>query len=254
MIPPSIRKKLHCNPGLVVGLNPEDQVEAILENRMCLSYIEPMSLDVCFALQDKLIKTTPMHLFFLKAPSKKIVQIAFEPIAFEPIFIPDKFGLFFKLDFIYNIFLYKLSHLLSERGIRKVEMFITDELDVLQQDISRQLFFKMFKHFPPKWQAFLVRHDAYLFPHLENPTTLAKWIAVNMVPNNIRFIKDPSEALQINAVKREPMAIAWIKKPTPKVQMIAVNAMPELAFAISNPTAKVKKLKEIYNELNEILT
>lgn len=76
-------------------------------------------------------------------------------------------------------------------------------------------------------------------------------LIVNGNPDNIRFIDNPTEDVQLLAVLEEPRTIRWIKSPTPLVQMAAVKLNPFAIEYIKYPCYTAKKLYEGVLRLDE---
>ena len=55
----------------------------------------------------------------------------------------------------------------------------------------------------------------------------------------LSFIKDPSEAVQLEAVKQNPLAILYIENPSEQAQIAAVQNRRWLLKYIKNPSEKV---------------
>ena len=81
----------------------------------------------------------------------------------------------------------------------------------LQDNVSDTLFEKcMFDIF-----------SGYIIKYIKNPSEEIQIEAVRKNGYAIRFIKNPSEEIQIEAVKENGYAIEYIKNPTEKVQELA---------------------------------
>ena len=67
---------------------------------------------------------------------------------------------------------------------------------------------------------------------------------INILSNDgaaIKYIKDPTEEMQLEAVKEEPFAILYIKEPSEEVQLEAVKREYLAIDFIKNPTEKVQE-------------
>jgi hypothetical protein len=70
---------------------------------------------------------------------------------------------------------------------------------------------------------------------------ISDFVLVNFRINNIQFIDNPSEDIQLKAVTTDPFTIRHINNPTEAVQLIAVKNDGMLIEHINNPSEQVKK-------------
>jgi hypothetical protein len=78
----------------------------------------------------------------------------------------------------------------------------------------------------------------------KDPNNLAEEEQIKFVQSdndwgNIKYINNPSEAVQLAAVKRDPFSIYWINA-TEKVQLAAIDISPSCIAFIKNQTEKTK--------------
>jgi hypothetical protein len=70
------------------------------------------------------------------------------------------------------------------------------------------------------------------------------------IPEELEFIKDPSEEVQLAAVNQDGFVIKFIKDPSEKVQLAAIKSSPFSIREIKNPSQKIlNKAFELAPEL-----
>ena len=90
-----------------------------------------------------------------------------------------------------------------------------------------------------KWMT-AVKHEGLAIRYVQNPSDALQMIAVKQNGKAIRFIKNPSEEAQIAAVKQDGRTIEYIKNPSEAVKMAAVQENGYVIQYINNPSEEVK--------------
>ena len=90
-----------------------------------------------------------------------------------------------------------------------------------------------------KWMT-AVKHEGLAIRYVQNPSDALQMIAVKQNGKAIRFIKNPSEEAQIAAVKQDGWAIQYINNPSEAMQMTAVKQDGRTIEYIKNPSEAVK--------------
>lgn len=81
-----------------------------------------------------------------------------------------------------------------------------------------------------------------MFKYIKQPSERLQLRVVKKRGRAIRNIQNPSEKVQLAAVKTNYDCIEFIKNPSEKVQLIAIKKNYKSFYLIKNPTEKAKKL------------
>ena len=82
--------------------------------------------------------------------------------------------------------------------------------------------------------------DGNAIKYIKNPSEAVQIAAVKYNGPAIQYIENPSEAVQIAAVKKNGLAIQYIKNPSEAVQIAAVNQNSGVIKFITNPSEAVQ--------------
>jgi hypothetical protein len=91
-----------------------------------------------------------------------------------------------------------------------------------------------------EYQMYAVEKIPRNIKYIKNPTPKVQMYVVVNIPRNIELIKNPTPQVQMAAVKELPFNIQYIENPTPQVQMYVVKELPFNIRHIKNPTPKVQ--------------
>lgn len=89
-------------------------------------------------------------------------------------------------------------------------------------------------------QKALIKEDPYEIRYIKNPSEEVQLIAVKGYGQAIEDIKDPSEIVQLEAVKKYSFAINYIKNPSELVQLESIKEDIYLIEYIKNPSELVQ--------------
>jgi hypothetical protein len=78
--------------------------------------------------------------------------------------------------------------------------------------------------------------------YVKHPSEQLQLAAVGSNANAIQYIKNPSEQVQQLAIDKSPSNIKYIKQPSETIQLAAVDQSPVVIKHIDNPTEKVQLL------------
>jgi hypothetical protein len=84
-----------------------------------------------------------------------------------------------------------------------------------------------------------VKQNGYNIRYIKNPSEEVQLEAVK--DHAIYFIKNPSEEVQLEAIKENGSNIYFIKNPSEEIQLAAVKQSPDSIQYINNPSIEVQK-------------
>lgn len=74
------------------------------------------------------------------------------------------------------------------------------------------------------------------FCYFKHPSRYVRKRGLELMPDNIRFVSNPSVAEQMSAMTRDPGVIGYIKNPCPDAQVLAVRDSPTYYSKIKAPS------------------
>jgi hypothetical protein len=138
-------------------------------------------------------------------------------------------------------------------AIRKIEAFLDTEPKERNTEIEKLLFYtksqlitdymeKIGKRddYPIPLQMIAVKQWGFAIKYIENPSEAVQLAAVKQEGFAIKNIKNPSEAVQLAAVQQNGSAIEYIKNPSEVVQLAAVQQSGFAIRFIENPSEVVQ--------------
>jgi hypothetical protein len=108
-----------------------------------------------------------------------------------------------------------------------------------------------------KIQLAVVKQNAFMIKHIDNPSEEVQLAAVNQNGLAIEYIKhlNPSEEVQLTAVKQKGDALKYIDNPSEEVQLTAVKQYGHAIRYIDNPSEELQlsAVKEDGNAIRHII-